>query len=38
VNFNSMLIGSEDPKRLVDYYTRLFGQPTMSDGSYTGWG
>jgi predicted enzyme related to lactoylglutathione lyase len=37
VNFNSILIGSDDPQRLVDYYTRLFGPPTMSDGSYTGW-
>ncbi len=37
MNFNSILIGSEDPKRLADYYTRLFGAPTMSDGDYTGW-
>src|SRR5229473_4829156 len=37
MNFNSILIGSEDPKRLVEYYTRIFGQPTMSDSSYTGW-
>jgi predicted enzyme related to lactoylglutathione lyase len=37
VNFNSILIGSDDPQRLVDYYTRLFGPPTMSDSSYTGW-
>ncbi len=37
MNFNSILIGSEDPQRLVDYYTKLFGQPTMSDGGYTGW-
>ena len=37
MNFNSILIGSEDPKGLVDYYTRIFGQPTMSDGGYTGW-
>lgn len=37
MNFNSILIGSEDPKRLADYYTRLFGQPTMSEGTYTGW-
>ena len=27
MNFNSILIGSEDPQRLVDYYTKLFGQP-----------
>jgi hypothetical protein len=37
VNFNSILIGSESPKRLVGYYTRLFGKATMSDGDYTGW-
>jgi predicted enzyme related to lactoylglutathione lyase len=37
VNFNSILIGSEDVQRLVDYYTNLFGAPTMSDGGYTGW-
>jgi predicted enzyme related to lactoylglutathione lyase len=37
MNFNSILIGSEDPKRLVDYYTKLFGEPTMADGDYTGW-
>jgi predicted enzyme related to lactoylglutathione lyase len=38
VNFNSILIGSEDPQRLVDYYTKLFGTPTMAEGGYTGWG
>ncbi len=37
MNFNSILIGSEDPGRLVEYYTRLFGAPTMEDGGYTGW-
>jgi predicted enzyme related to lactoylglutathione lyase len=37
MNFNSILIGSEDPKRLVEYYTKLFGEPTMADGDYTGW-
>jgi predicted enzyme related to lactoylglutathione lyase len=37
VNFNSILIGSENPQALVDYYTKLFGEPTMSDGGYTGW-
>ncbi|HSK51932.1 MAG TPA: VOC family protein [Clostridia bacterium] len=37
MNFNSILIGSEDPQRLVDYYTKLFGEPAMSDGGYTGW-
>jgi predicted enzyme related to lactoylglutathione lyase len=37
MNFNSILIGSEDPQRLVDYYTRLLGEPGFTDGGYTGW-
>ena len=37
MNFNSILIGSEDPERLAAYYTRLFGEPTWIDGGYTGW-
>jgi predicted enzyme related to lactoylglutathione lyase len=37
VNFNSILIGSEDPQRLVDYYTKLLGAPTFTEGGYTGW-
>jgi predicted enzyme related to lactoylglutathione lyase len=37
VNFNSILIGSEDPQRLSEYYTKLFGEPTWTDGGYTGW-
>jgi len=37
MNFNSILIGSEDPQRMVDNYTKLLGAPAMSDGGYTGW-
>jgi predicted enzyme related to lactoylglutathione lyase len=37
MNFNSILIGSEDPERLAAYYTRLFGEPTWNDGGYTAW-
>ena len=37
MNFNSILIGSEQPDRLVEYYTKMLGEPTMSDGGYTGW-
>jgi len=37
MNFNNILIGSEDPQRLVEYYTKLLGAPTMSEGGYTGW-
>ena len=35
MNFNSIMIGSEDPKRLVDYYTKILGKPTMSEGAMT---
>jgi predicted enzyme related to lactoylglutathione lyase len=37
MNFNSILIGSEDPESLVAYYTKLFGAPQFSDSGYTGW-
>jgi len=38
MNFNSILIGSEDAPRLVEYYTKLFGKPSWDDGSgYIGW-
>ncbi len=37
MNFNSILIGSADPGRLVDYYTKVLGEPGFNDGGYTGW-
>ncbi len=37
MDFNSILIGSEDPTPLIEYYTRLFGEPQMADGTYAGW-
>jgi predicted enzyme related to lactoylglutathione lyase len=37
MNFNNILIGSEDPARLADYYTKLFGEPTWNEGGYTSW-
>jgi predicted enzyme related to lactoylglutathione lyase len=37
MNFNSILIGSEDPQQLVDYYSKLLGPPGFSDGGYSGW-
>ena len=37
MNFNSLLIGSADPARLVEYYTRVLGEPSMVDNGYTGW-
>jgi len=37
MDFNGILIGSEEPRRLADYYTKLFGEPAYDDGGYTTW-
>jgi predicted enzyme related to lactoylglutathione lyase len=37
VNLNSIMIGSEDPKALGAYYTKLFGKPVFEDSGYQGW-
>jgi predicted enzyme related to lactoylglutathione lyase len=37
MNFNGILIGSEDPERLTSYYRKLLGEPGWDDGGYTGW-
>ena len=37
MDFNSLLIGSEDPARLVEYYTKVLGEPAMTYEGYTGW-
>ena len=37
MNFNNILIGSDKPEALVEYYTKLFGPPGFQDGDYAGW-
>ena len=37
MKLNSILIGSEDPQRLADYYSKLFGEPGWHEGGYSGW-
>ena len=37
MNLNTVLIGSEDPKRLTDYYTKLFGKPATEDSGFASW-
>jgi predicted enzyme related to lactoylglutathione lyase len=37
MELRSILIGSEDPQRLTDFYTKLFGAPGWNDGGYAGW-
>jgi predicted enzyme related to lactoylglutathione lyase len=37
MDLNSIQIGSADPQRLKDYYTKLFGTPGWIEGPYSGW-
>ena len=37
MNLNGILVGSEEPARLVAFYRKLFGDPTWEDGTYAGW-
>lgn len=37
LNFNNILIGSENPKELANFYSKIFGEPVWSDNNYTGW-
>jgi len=37
MNLTGILIGSEDPQRLADYYTKLFGAPGWDEGGFSGW-
>ena len=35
MNFNNIMIGSDNPKALADFYKRCFGDPMYTDDSYT---
>ena len=38
LNFNSILMGTSQPKVLAEFYEKVFGRPAdMSDGGYSGW-
>jgi predicted enzyme related to lactoylglutathione lyase len=37
VNFNSILIGSEESERLAEYYGRVLGEPAFTGEGYTTW-
>lgn len=37
MNLNGLLIGTENPEGLRDYYTKLFGKPNWDEGGYFGW-
>lgn len=37
MQFNGILIGSDDPARLIGYYTKVLGEPGYADDSYSTW-
>jgi predicted enzyme related to lactoylglutathione lyase len=37
MNLNSILIGSENPQPLKEYYRKVFGKPVFEDGAFSSW-
>jgi predicted enzyme related to lactoylglutathione lyase len=37
MELNGILIGSENPEKLAEYYTKLFGKPVMEEGGFSTW-
>jgi predicted enzyme related to lactoylglutathione lyase len=37
MDFNNLLIGSENPEALAEYYTKLLGEPAFSGDGYSAW-
>jgi len=37
MNFTGILIGSENPGRLAEFYTKVLGKAGYEDGGYVGW-
>jgi len=37
LNLTTVMVGSEDPKQLGEFYKGVLGDPTWDEGGYTGW-
>ena len=37
LTLNNVMIGSDDPKSLSEFYTKVLGKPAMEDSAYVGW-
>jgi predicted enzyme related to lactoylglutathione lyase len=37
LDLNTVMIGSDDPKTLGDFYAKVLGKPTWEDSAYVGW-
>jgi predicted enzyme related to lactoylglutathione lyase len=37
LKLNSVMIGSENPDKLADFYSKIFGKPVWSQDGFSGW-
>jgi predicted enzyme related to lactoylglutathione lyase len=37
MKLNNIMIGTEEPKTLVDFYTKVLGEPMWNEGGFVGW-
>jgi predicted enzyme related to lactoylglutathione lyase len=37
LNFNNVMIGSDEPKAMSDFYAKVLGKPTWEEGGFVGW-
>ncbi|MBV8301769.1 MAG: VOC family protein [Candidatus Dormibacteraeota bacterium] len=37
LKLSTVMIGSDNPQRLVEFYTHVLGEPAMTEGGFTGW-
>jgi predicted enzyme related to lactoylglutathione lyase len=37
LNLSTVMIGSEGPKALSEFYAKVLGEPAWQDGGYVGW-
>ncbi len=37
LKLTGIMLGSDDPKALSEFYSKVLGPPTWDDGSYVGW-
>jgi predicted enzyme related to lactoylglutathione lyase len=37
MNFNNLLIGTDNPQALIEYYTRILGDPAYKDEQFSSW-
>ena len=37
LKLNLVMVGSENPEPLVEFYTKVLGEPAWNDGGFVGW-